>query len=108
MSGSHAGGFTCAQVDAGSQNLAEAVVRLRDERDAARRALETLRALLVACDGIPDVVISKWACSPGRLWEPVRAAIVERRLAEGFDVAGADLDAFDAQGWLRSRERRPQ
>lgn len=36
----HAGGFTCAQVDEGSQHLADAVCRLRAERNAALRAYD--------------------------------------------------------------------
>lgn len=37
---SHDGGFTCAQVDKGSQDMADSIMRLRKERDAALRAYD--------------------------------------------------------------------
>lgn len=79
----HAGGFTCAQVDEGSQHLADAVSRQREElrgerekyrqvveinhanqrsywaeNDALRARLEALRDVAEACAGIPAMFAS--------------------------------------------------
>lgn len=121
------GGFTCEQAEAGAQHMAGAVVRLRDQRNAFRRAYDAevtgrrdevtrlhrelaalraeLGAVVVACDAIPDVTISKWACDPGGHWNRVREALRARRAAQGFDVDAADPEtAFDEHGWLKQRK----
>lgn len=60
--------------------------------------------LLEACDAIPDVTISKWACDPGGHWNRVREVLRARRAAQGFDVDAADPEtAFDEHGWLKQR-----
>lgn len=59
-------------------------------------------ALIDACDAIPDITISKWACDPGRHWNPVRDALRACRKAQGFDV-DVDTSAFDEHGWLLAR-----
>ncbi len=55
----HDGGFTCAEVDAGTQHMAAAVSRLREERDAARdevsRLLGELGQLRVKLQWLTDV-----------------------------------------------------
>jgi hypothetical protein len=122
----HAGGFSCAQVDEGSQDMAASIVRLRDELGAALRAYDAevlgrreevtrlhaelgklraeLGAVVLACDAIPDITISKWACDPGGPWNRVRDALRARRAAQGFDVDTPDPEtAFDEHGWLEQR-----
>lgn len=71
-------------------------------REAAETELAAARPVLEACAGIPDVTLSKWACSPGERWIPLAKALRARRLAEGFDV-DADIDGFDSEGWLLAR-----
>lgn len=159
MSGSHDGGFTCAQVDEGSQHMAASISILREElrgeREKYRQVVEInnaneraylanidklraelpaallaydvevierreeltrlhqelgqlraeLGAVVLACDSIPDVTISKWACDPGGHWNRVREALRARRAAQGFDVDAADPEtAFDEHGWLKQRK----
>lgn len=56
-----------------------------------------------ALRAIPDITLSKWACSPGEPWEPTRKALKQSRIAAGFDL-DSDLDAFDlASGMLMAR-----
>lgn len=81
----------------------------RDEVTRLHRELAALRAelgaVVVACDAIPDVTISKWACDPGGAWNRVREALRARRAAQGFDVDAADPEtAFDEHGWLKQRK----
>jgi hypothetical protein len=64
-------------------------------------------AVLNACAAIPDVTLSKWACSPGKMWEPVRLAVKLARRAAGFNV-DAEIDGFDHDtGMLLARQRTP-
>lgn len=60
------------------------------------------QAVIDACTAVPDITLSKWACTPGHHWEPVRAALKALRKGQGFDV-DANIDGFDGQGQLRSR-----
>lgn len=124
------GGFTCEQAELGAQHMAGAIVRLRDQRNAFRRAYDAevigrrdevtrlhaelgklraeLGAVVLACDAIPDITISKWACGLGPIWNPVREALRARRKAQGFDVDAPDPEtAFDEHGWLRARRPLP-
>jgi hypothetical protein len=60
--------------------------------------------LLEACDAIPDITISKWACDPGGPWNGVREVLRARRAAQGLDVDAPDPEtAFDEHGWLKAR-----
>ena len=99
---SHAGGFTCAEADAGAQDMAAGYSELREQ-------LADLRALVEACDAIPDITLSKWACDPGGHWNPLRATLRARRAAQGFDVDAVDPSAaYDEQGWLKQRKAEPR
>lgn len=63
------------------------------------------KAVLDACEAIPDVTLSKWACNPGGYWDPVLRAVKAARAAVGFNV-DADLEQFDHHtGWLLARRR---
>lgn len=106
---------------------AEAKIKLRTEL-ARTRFLSVLRGklgrawasrldkvraelgpLALACEAIPDITISKWACDPGGHWNPVRDALRARRAAQGLDVDAADPEtAFDEHGWLKQRREVPR
>jgi hypothetical protein len=76
---------------------------LRAELATLRQAMAAVRPLLAACEAVPDLTLSQWACSPGPHWEPVRAAIKAARQAAGLDLDGPP-EAFDwSTGRLRSR-----
>lgn len=67
-----------------------------------------LMPILLACEAIPDITISKWACDPGQHWNAVRAALRAQRLAQGLDVDAYDPQAaFDEHGWLVARRGQP-
>jgi len=69
--------------------------------------LEALRPLVEACDAIPDITLSKWACNLGGYWEPVRVALRAARLAQGLDVDAPIMSGFDSNGWLFARLDAP-
>lgn len=88
-------------IDGGPLTSFEEFVNLL--RDAGYHVLSPPeKAVLDAGAAIPDITLSRWACTPGHHWEPLRAALKALRRSQGFDV-DAEIDAFDGQGQLRSR-----
>lgn len=76
--------------------LAEGWAKMLDEVRAE------LGPVALACDAMPDITISKWACTPGGHWNRVHEALRARRAAQGLDVDAADPEtAFDEHGWLK-------
>lgn len=88
------------------QSYDDEVTGRREEVTRLQTELGRLRAdgsrILEACDAIPDITLSKWACDPGLYWNPLREAIRARRRGQGFDV-DAEPEEFDDRGMLRAR-----
>lgn len=108
----HANGLSCSEAEDRLQQLrgelANALAALEDARlrlDRIGMVAKRTRAVMDACEAIPDITLSPWACNPGGHWEPVRESLRAPRKARGFDVTHAQPEDFDIDGWLHSRQR---